>query len=118
MNAHPEHAEPDIDPIERARTWHRAMQGNRPAIMPWFRPEVVVYLHTSFDQTDDERAYSESIRLKELQRAGFLLDEPDPLAGAEDKPRRAILEPPIVRSLLIGERPKKRTPPTGPDGDA
>lgn len=75
MLLNPEHAKFDIDPIERARDWHRTMQGASPAITPWFKPEVLEHLHTSFDQTDEERAASERIRLEELQAAGFLLDD-------------------------------------------
>ena len=57
------------------------MQGPGPAITPWFRPEVLEHLHTSFDQTDAERAAYQRIRLEELQAAGFLLDELLPDAG-------------------------------------
>lgn len=81
MILNPEQMDFDIEPVERARRWHREMQGDRPAIEPWFKPEVVIYLHTSFDQTDEERAESERMRLEELQAGGFLLDEPDPDAS-------------------------------------
>lgn len=76
MVLHPEEMEFDIEPVDRARRWHREMQGNRPAIAPWLKPPVLVYLHTSFDQSDEERAESERTRLRELQAGGFLLDEP------------------------------------------
>ena len=75
MILHPEEMEFDIEPVDRARRWHREMQGNRPAIAPWLKPAVLIYLHTSFDQTDEERAESERVRLQELQAGGFLLDE-------------------------------------------
>ena len=71
----PEDADIDLDPVERARKWHREMQGDGIAITPWFKPAVVLYLHTSFVQTEEERIASERIRLEELHAAGFLLDE-------------------------------------------
>ncbi|WEK01290.1 MAG: hypothetical protein P0Y59_06285 [Candidatus Sphingomonas phytovorans] len=82
MLLYPEQMDLNVDPIERARKWHREMQGDKIAITPWFKPEVVIYLHTSFDQTDEERAASERMRLEELQAAGYLLNEPKP-GGSE-----------------------------------
>lgn len=78
MLFNPEDADLDLDPVERARAWHREMQGDDIAITPWFKPGVVRYLHTSFDQTEEERIASERTRLEELQAAGFLLDVPLP----------------------------------------
>lgn len=74
----PSVVEPDREPIDRAVKWHHELQGSAPAIYPWLKPEVVLYLHTSFDQTDEERIASERIRLEELQAAGYLLDQPLP----------------------------------------
>lgn len=62
------------DPIDRIQRWHREMQGNRPAITPHFRFNLLPYLHTTFDQTDEERKISKQERLAELQAAGFLQD--------------------------------------------
>jgi hypothetical protein len=76
MMFNPEQAVLDLDPIERALKWHREMQGDDIAITPWFKPAVVEHLHTSFDQTEEERVASEKMRVLELQAAGFLLDEP------------------------------------------
>ncbi|WP_267382198.1 MULTISPECIES: hypothetical protein [unclassified Sphingomonas] len=84
MIFHREEMEFDMDPVDRARRWHRDMQGDKPAIAPWLKPDVLVYLHTSFDQTDEERAASEQVRLKELQAGGLLFDEPDPEASTAD----------------------------------
>jgi hypothetical protein len=79
----PSVVEPDREPIDRAAKWHRELQGRAPAIYPWLKPEVVLYLHTSFDQTDEERIASERIRVEELQTAGYLLDHPLPGKGEE-----------------------------------
>lgn len=81
MLFNPEDAELDLDPVERSRKWHREMQGDGIAITPWFKPAVVLYLHTSFDQTEEERIASQRIRLEELQAAGFLLDASLPGEG-------------------------------------
>lgn len=62
------------EPIERIQRWHREIQGNRPAITPHFRFNLLPYLHTTFDQTEDERQLSKQERLAELQAAGFLED--------------------------------------------
>ena len=62
------------EPIERIQRWHREIQGNRPAITPHFRFNLLPYLHTTFDQTDGERQLSKQERLAELQAAGFLED--------------------------------------------
>lgn len=59
------------DEIERSRDWHRAMQGDRPAIEPWLKPQYLKYLHTSFDQSVEERAESIRIRQEELRAAGY-----------------------------------------------
>jgi hypothetical protein len=77
----PEDMEFNIDPIERGRNWHRQLQGNSPAIYPWLKPGVVLFLHTSFDQTEEERIASERVRLEELHAAGYLLDHPSPEQG-------------------------------------
>jgi hypothetical protein len=74
----PEDADVDVDPLERAQKWHREMQGSDAAITPWFKPHVVAHLHTSFDQTEEERIANKRMRLQELHAAGFLLDEPLP----------------------------------------
>jgi len=78
MLFNPEDADLDLDPIERGLKWHRELQGNRPAIYPWLKPGVVLFLHTSFDQTEEERIASKRMRLEELQAAGYLLDHPLP----------------------------------------
>lgn len=62
------------EPIERIQRWHREMQGNRPAITPHFRFNLLPYLHTTFDQIDEERHISKQERLAELQAAGYLQD--------------------------------------------
>lgn len=72
MILNPEAVEMDREPIERAVKWHRQLQGTAPAIYPWLKPAVVLFLHTSFDQTEEERIESERIRLEELQAAGYL----------------------------------------------
>lgn len=59
------------DEIDRARDWHRAMQGDKPAIEPLLKPPFLNYLHTSFDQTEGERAESIRIRQEELRAGGY-----------------------------------------------
>ena len=59
------------DEINRARDWHRAMQGDKLAIEPWLKPQYLNYLHTSFDQTEEERAESFRQRRDELRAGGF-----------------------------------------------
>lgn len=59
------------DEIDRARNWHRAMQGDKPAIEPWLKPQYLNYLHTSFDQTEEERAESFRQRQDELRAGGY-----------------------------------------------
>ena len=68
----PESAAFDPEPIERSRAWHREMQGEGVAITPGFWPDFLVYLHTSFDQTDEERAMSEAMRVAEFRQAGLI----------------------------------------------
>lgn len=75
MRAHPEHMEENFEPIERAREWHLKMQGDRIAIAPWLKPQVVHHLHTSFQQTPAEREHSYQTRVRELQEAGLLQDD-------------------------------------------
>jgi hypothetical protein len=62
------------EPIERIQKWHREMQGDRAAITPDFYPNLLPYLHTTFDQTDEEREHSKRIRLEEMHAGGYLLD--------------------------------------------
>lgn len=62
------------EPIERIQRWHRETQGNRPAITPHFHFNLLPYLHTTFDQTDEGRRISKQERLAELQAAGYLKD--------------------------------------------
>jgi len=71
MRFRPEDIEFRDDEIDRARAWHRAMQGDKPAIEPWLKPQYIEYLHTSFDQTAEERAESIRIRTQEMRAAGF-----------------------------------------------
>ncbi|RIV82185.1 hypothetical protein [Aurantiacibacter zhengii] len=61
-----------FEPIERLQQWHRRIQGDRVAITSHFRLNLLPYLHTTFDQSEDERVISKARRLKELQEAGFL----------------------------------------------
>lgn len=75
MILHPEHIDPNFEPVERARRWHLAMQGDRIAIAPWLKLDVVDHLHTSFQQTDEELEASRMERVKELQEAGLLSDD-------------------------------------------
>lgn len=72
MILYPEHLEPDFEPVERARRWHLAVQGTDIAIAPWLKPRVVLHLHTSFQQTEEERAASRMERVREFQEAGLL----------------------------------------------
>ena len=62
------------DPTERIHQWHRDMQGDRRAITPDFRLNLLPYLHTTFDQTEEERVESKRVRLAEMHSAGYLLD--------------------------------------------
>lgn len=70
----PEHVDLDFEPIRRARAWHRAMQGDAIAITRGFKPNLIRYLHTTFDQTAEEQKASVEERLAEFHAAGFLLD--------------------------------------------
>jgi hypothetical protein len=88
MLFNPEQAELGIDPLERALKWHREMQGSAAAITPGFKPAFADVLHTSFDQTEGERKASATMRLIELQAAGYLLDETVPEIGDPPIPRR------------------------------
>lgn len=79
---HPEHADPDAAPVRQAREWHRAMQGDAIAITRGFKLNLMHYLHTTFDQTEEEREASRQERLAEFQAAGFLLEtNPEDLRG-------------------------------------
>lgn len=71
---HPEHADPSAAPVRQAREWHRSMQGEAIAITRGFKLNLMAYLHTTFDQTEEEREASRSSRLAEFQAAGFLLE--------------------------------------------
>lgn len=62
------------DPTDQILEWHRKIQGDRRAITPDFRLNLLPYLHTTFDQTDEERAESKRVRLAEMHSAGYLLD--------------------------------------------
>ncbi|HEX8622868.1 MAG TPA: hypothetical protein VF718_12955 [Allosphingosinicella sp.] len=85
MLLHPEHVELDFDPIRRAQKWHRSMQGDDIAITRGFKLNLARYLHTTFDQTVEERRASHHVRLAELQAAGFLLDvSPDELWSEDE----------------------------------
>lgn len=75
MLLHPEHIAVDFAPVERAREWHRAMQKNAVAIRPWLKPQFVHHLHTSFQQTLEEREFSRLERVRELKAMGFLEDD-------------------------------------------
>lgn len=70
----PESMEFDADPIERAKQWHRDMQGDTIAITPGFKLHLLPFLHTTFDQTEEESRMSEAIRREELQKAGYIID--------------------------------------------
>lgn len=72
MILYPEHADPHFEPIERARRWHLAVQGADMAIAPWLKPMVIHHLHTSFQQTEEEREASRMDRLREFREAGLL----------------------------------------------
>lgn len=74
METDPNQADFSDDPIKRILNWHCAMQGDRPAITPDFKLHLLKYLHTTFDQTDEERNISKATRLAELHDAGYLLD--------------------------------------------
>jgi hypothetical protein len=63
-----------FEPLERVQRWHREMQGDRAAITSHFKFNLLPYLHTTFDQTDEERGISRGQRLAELQAAGYLQD--------------------------------------------
>ena len=75
MLLHPDHMDPDFEPVERARNWHLAVQGGGMAIAPWLKPRVVHHLHTSFQQTEEERETSRMERVRELREAGLLPDD-------------------------------------------
>lgn len=74
MESDPNQADFSDEPIKRILNWHRAMQGDRSAITPDFKFHLLKYLHTTFDQTDEERGISQAMRLSELHAAGYLLD--------------------------------------------
>lgn len=84
MILHPEHMDPDFEPVERARRWHLAVQGSAIAIAPWLKPRVVHHLHTSFQQTEEEREASRLERVRELREAGLLPDD-EPTGPAADE---------------------------------
>jgi hypothetical protein len=75
MILHPEHMDPDFEPLERARRWHLGIQGGEVAIAPWLKPRVMHHLHTSFQQTEEEREASRMERERELRQAGLLRDD-------------------------------------------
>ena len=70
-----EHMDPNFEPIERARRWHLAVQGDDMAIAPWLKPWLVHHLHTSFQQTEEEREVSRMERLRELREAGLMSED-------------------------------------------
>lgn len=74
MATDPQQADFSDEPINRILNWHRTMQGDRPAITSDFKFHLLNYLHTTFDQTDEEREVSKATRLSELHAAGYLLD--------------------------------------------
>ncbi|HEY0013271.1 MAG TPA: hypothetical protein VGB79_10540 [Allosphingosinicella sp.] len=67
----PEDAEFDSDMIDRAIRWHRQAQGNEVALAAGMKRNLLPFLHTTFDQTDEEIARSQEIRLAELRAGGF-----------------------------------------------
>jgi hypothetical protein len=67
----PEDLDLPDDEIDRARNWHRAIQGDKPAIEPWLKPQYLKYLHTNFDQSEEERAAAVRERTSELRAGGF-----------------------------------------------
>ena len=67
----PEDVEYDEDPVRRALAWHREMQGTCRAIALGMKPPFLPFLHTTFDQTEEEIAFSRKIRRDELRKAGF-----------------------------------------------
>lgn len=58
-------------PIAQVRRWHRETQGDRPAISQGLHPIFLPYLHTTFDQTDEELAASRAMRQAELREYGY-----------------------------------------------
>nr|GLK22146.1 hypothetical protein GCM10017606_29740 [Microbacterium terregens] len=101
MKLHPEHIDPNFEPIERARRWHLAVQGDQMAIAPWLHPRLVHHLHTSFQQTDAEREASRAERARELQDAGLLPADNDATGSSVDQ-RSTETEAPPFRSAASG----------------
>jgi hypothetical protein len=67
----PEEAEFDGEIIDRAVSWHRQQQGDDAALALGMKLNLLPFLHTTFDQTDEELAHSQEIRVAELREAGF-----------------------------------------------
>jgi hypothetical protein len=60
------------EPVRRAAQWHRTKQGGASARTPGLIPDVVRYLDTNFDFTDEEISEARRARLEEVKRSGVL----------------------------------------------
>ena len=63
---HPEHAVVSPEQIDAIRRWHREAQGDRESITTGLKPQFLPYLHTTFDQTDQELAEAQRERRADL----------------------------------------------------
>lgn len=72
----------DDAPIMASVNWHRNAQGAATSITPGFLPHMLNYLHTTFDQTNEQIAELRRVRIEELKRAG-LLDDVDATSPVE-----------------------------------
>jgi len=85
MLLRPETATFDPEPIMRAMQWHKREQGSGSSIALGLNPALERYLHTTFDQTDEERAASFEARLEEFRDGPYDLDLKNPFLRSPDQ---------------------------------